>query len=101
MAVKRGNLICKNNRLQGLLGKMCQRECGGRRLEKTVRGGRLQSVAHCFSNFDGQPNERGITPPIWRGDLERQGRLEAHKTIKSENLQEYLIVDGIIILKRS
>jgi len=99
MAVKRGNLICKNNRLQGRLGKMYQRECGGRRMEKTVRGGTLQSVAHCYSNFDGQPNERGIAPPMWRGDLERRERLEAHKTIKSENLQGDLIVDGRIILK--
>ena len=55
---------------------MCQQECGGRRMEKTVRRGTLQSVAHCNSNFDGQPNRRVIDPPIWRGDWERQEKLE-------------------------
>jgi hypothetical protein len=44
-------------------------------------------------------NERGIAPPIRRGDWERQERLEAHKTNKSENLQGDLVVDGRIILK--
>ena len=78
---------------------MCQRECGARRMEKTVGGGTLQSVAHCYSNFDGRPNEWGIAPPIWRGDWERQERLKAYKTIKSKNQQGDLVVDGRIILK--
>jgi len=46
-------------------------------MEKTVRKGTQQSVAHCYSNFDGQPHGRGIVPPIWREDWERQERLEA------------------------
>ena len=98
MAVKRGNLISRNNRVEGRLRKKCQRECGGRRVLETVRGGTLQSVAHFYSNFDGRRNERGIAPPIRRGDWERQERVEAHKTIKSKNLQEGLDVDGRIIL---
>jgi hypothetical protein len=68
-------------------------------MEKTVRGGTLQSVAHCYSNSDGRPNELGIASPIRRGNWKRQEGLEAHKTIKSENLQVYLVVDGRIILK--
>ena len=78
---------------------MCQRECGGRRMEKTARGGTLQSVAHRYSNFDKRRNELRIALPIRRGDWERQERLEAHKTKKSENLQGYSVVDGRIILK--
>jgi hypothetical protein len=68
-------------------------------MEKTVRGGTLQSVAHCYSDFDGRSNEREIAPPIQRGDWERQEKLEAHKTIKSENLQGDLVVYERIILK--